>query len=308
MSLADQGLDPNRYTYGGSFTSVAGLTDRASADDLQNYGDKFSQLFENYVGRKPTDNEVTQFYQQVVAPQGSFPGGNYPGSQELRDRTTNFISDTYQNAAQDVAQQKLEAQQGKANDLANLFRTQGQSSINDVQKSLQDYQASLFERLRPNLITSLQAQGLLNTGALNTAVAGAQKDLADSGSQYIADLTYQNNQGANQIAFSGASAPYQFQQNQILNSVPNMQNAGAGALQNSYNSRMNDLNFLNQIALQNNAARNQSSMQPSFLRTLGQGFAGSLGSSAGNSFGQWFSPGAGQGSSSGGGNYAKLFA
>jgi hypothetical protein len=59
--------------------------------ELKNYGDIFAQHFNDYAGRSPSDAEVNRFYQEVVAPQGSYPGGGSPGIPELISRTDNLI-------------------------------------------------------------------------------------------------------------------------------------------------------------------------------------------------------------------------
>lgn len=263
------------------------------ADQMLNYRNMFSSSFKNLVGRDPTSAELDQFTNQYLVPNAA--DLHEKGSAKVQDPYTylnQFISNNFQGAAKDYATQQLTQQQGQANDLANLFRTQGQQALNTTENSLLDYQQKLFEKLRPQLLTSLQSQGLLDTGGLNTAVAGAQKDLANSVQPWLAQQQLQNEQQANAIAFSGASAPLQYQQSNILNSVPYLQSTGQQAMNQGYNTFLTNLNFQNQLALQNNAARLQADAQPSFLRTLGQGFAGNLGGSLGYGLGAWTNPAA----------------
>lgn len=286
-----------------------------NAQDAKNYtglvnsaASQFASQFENLVGRAPTQDETNKFYTNFIIPHSNDIGSSYGSTfnQQIDSNINQFVGENYQKAAQDYATQQLQGQQDQANSLADLFRTQGNQAISDTESSLLDYQSQLFDRLRPNLLTSLKAQGLLDTGGLNEALAGQQGDLANSAANYVAQLKLQNDQQANNIAFSGASAPYQYQQSQIMNQPGQLQAAGQNALGITTNTLMDNLNYQHQLGLIQAQTNAQSSLQPSFLRTLGQSFGNSMGSSLGS----WFGPGAGQ-SSQGGGNYsnmAKLFA
>jgi hypothetical protein len=275
-----------------------GLNGNVSADNrsaygtqLQHVGDQFQGLFESLVGRAPTVDEVNGFYRNEIMPNAStFSDPSYQAN------LTNYVANNYQGAAKDYANQQLQSQVGQAQTLADQARAQGNTAINATESSLLDYQQRLFDKLRPNLITSLSAQGLLDTGGLNQAMAGSQADLANSVQPFLAQQRLANEQNANQIAFAGASAPLAYQQSLAMNQLPYLQATGQHAADQSYNTFLTNLNFQNQAALQHNAAQNQQGLQPSFLRTLGQSF----GTSLGNSAGQWFSPN--PGGSSGGGS------
>lgn len=275
--------------------------------------DQFKSQFTNMVGRAPTDDELNHFSSTQLTDVFNQGGGilkNDPTSQ--RNALVQNIGDNYQQAAKDYATSQLTSQQGQATDLANLFRSQGNDAINQTQSQLLDYQSKLFDKLRPNLITSLKAQGLLDTGGLNEAMAGQQADLANQAGGYLADARLQNENAANQIAFSGASAPYQYQQSNILNQVPQMVSNGQNAMGMNYNTFLTNLNYQNQLGLQAQAGRIQSDAQPSFLRTMGQGFANGLGTSMGQGIGSWMNPSAyasqGQGGSSGAAGLKMLMA
>lgn len=255
--------------------------------ELSGYANTFNNLFRQLVGRDANTDEVGQFYQQVVAPQGSFPGGGYAGQQELRDRTATFVSDNFQRAAEEQAKQELAGQQGEATRLADLFRTQGNQAISSTEQSLLNFREKLFNKLRPNLITSLQAQGLLNSGGLNQAFAGAASDLSDASEGALMDARLQNEQQANAIQFAGQSAPLEFARGQSMGRLNNINQFGQNAMQQAFAQRSNELNFMNQMALQNNMARIQREAQPSFLRTFGQTAASSLGSNF--NFPNWIS-------------------
>ena len=309
---SDVGIDVEPYAdfgafFGPAWSAYTDLQKRSNAynpevaaRDLQSYGDQFKSQFSQLVGRAPLDGEISNFYKTVVAPQGSFPGGGYAGPQELSDRTQDFIGKNYQREAEAQAESELVAQQGEANKLADLFRTQGKAAIGGYENSLMDFAQKLFERVRPNLMTSLQAQGLLNTGGLNQALAGEQGDIARDAGQQVADLTLQNENAANAISYGGAAAPYEFAKGNILNRIPNLMASGQGALQRGFANRQQEMSYLNQLSLQNNSQRFQSGMQPSFLRTLGQNLA----ASAGQAGGQWLAPGGGSSDSGGGSTMA----
>lgn len=275
---------------------------------LTDVGNQFKTQFTNLVGRAPTSDEIGQFYRDSA---GSIISNTQYGRSEndptgVRNAIQAYTADNFQKAANDTATQKLTDQQGQANQLADMFRTQGNQAISSTEQSLLDYQQKLFERLRPNLITSLDAQGLLDTGGLNQALAGAQQNLATSAQGALLDAHMQNEQGANQIAFGGASAPYYFQQNQITQQPAFLQQMGQNAVGMNYNTYMNDLNYQHQISAMGYQSKLANDAKPSFLDTLGQSFATSLGTSGG----QWFSPnpGGAQGGQSGPATAMKLFA
>jgi hypothetical protein len=256
---------------------------RTAADD-------FAAQFQQLVGRAPTADETGTYMGSVVGGSGLEAFGKGRGL-ELNQLTNNYIGSRFQDEAQKITETKLAGQQAESQRLSDLFRTQGNQAINSTEESLLNYQNKLFERLRPNLITSLQAQGLMNTGGLNQAIAGAQTDLATAGSEELRQQRLMNEQAANEIAYSGQAAPYQFQQQQYLNRPANLQMASQTGLQNAYGTFMNQLNFQNQQALMNqqaslNAAANYksggffkqmgSALAPAFGQTLGANSASML--------------------------------
>lgn len=249
--------------------------DEETANTLTQYGDQFASLFKNYVGRDPDGTEVDQFFKTVVAPKGE-----YADQQALRDRTASFVGDTFQVAAEDKVKEELKAQESQAGELSNIFRAQGQETVNKYQSSLMDFTQKLVERVRPNLLTSLQAQGLLNTGGLNQAVAGQQADFSNQAAQQVADLEMQNNQQADAIKFGGQSAAYEFAKGQSMNRLPNLLMAGQQGLQNAYQTQSQNNLFSHQSAMLQAqlAAQNR---RPSFGQTFGQSLATSLGSNLG---------------------------
>lgn len=250
-------------------------SDQDAATTLNQYGNQFIQLFKNYVGRDPGDNEVSQFFNTVVA-----PTGRYSDNQKLRDQTASFIGDTYQDAAKQQAQNELAGQEAQATQLSNIFRTQGAESVNKYRDSLLDFTQKLVERVRPNLITSMQAQGLLNTGGLNQAIAGQQQDFANQSAQQVADLQLQNDQQADAIKFGGQSAQYEFNKAQSMNRLPNLLAAGQQGLLNAYNTQSQQNLFAQQQAMQRALLASQNRKQ-SFGSVFGNSLAQSLGTSLG---------------------------
>jgi hypothetical protein len=291
--LQDKGL--HNYTD----QAAAGMWDSADdsrrANELQQRDSLYRSTFQQFVGRDPTDGEMRQMFSQI-APKDALYTGDVNDQGKIRDITKQFIGDNFQNQAQDVTNQRLLAQQGQANQLADLFRTQGRQAISDTESGLLDYQQKLFEKLRPNLITSLQSQGLLNTGGLNQAMAGAQEDFANNVQGSLMDARLQNEQQANAIAFGGASAPYQFSQAQIMNSLPYMQQQAQGSLNNLFQQRLADQQFNNQLELMNRQAQLAGNTQKSLSRIFGENYAASAG--------QHFMGGGSGSGSGGGGSYS----
>ncbi len=266
---------------------------------VSGYVDDFAAQFKQLVGREPNANETSSYIGNVLAGSGFDAFTNNRGL-ELQQLGQNFIGTRYADEADYFTQQKLQGQQAESARLSDLFRQQGNQAINDTEASLLEYQNKLFERLRPNLITSLQSQGLLNSGGLNQAVAGAQSDLATAGAEELRGLRFANEQGANQIAFAGQAAPYEFAQQQIMNRPLNLQNAAQTGLQNAYGTFMNQLNFQNQQSLMNQQYQLNQMLRGGgkggFFNQLGSALAPSLGSALGTSLGAWALP-----QSSGGG-------
>lgn len=291
----------DQYVYTPGFgTAVQAAGEKwggGGTDTIAQAAGQFNSLFRNLVGRDPTPDEANTFYTSHLARRPwEYGDANSQDYRALRDTATSFINDNFQQQIQEGVNAELQAQQGEATRLADLFRSQGNQAINGVESSLLNYQQKLFERLRPQLLTSLQSQGLLDTGGLNMALAGQQGDLARDAGQQIANLRYENDMKANEIAFGGASAPYQFNMGMAQNRVPYLQQQAQGALGNLFNQRFADQQFGNQLSLLNRQAQIQREMRPSFLGTLGQSTALSMG----QNLGQWFNPKTAQSAANGG--------
>jgi hypothetical protein len=277
--------------------SAAGMWDSVEhgrrIEELKRRDTTFKNMFTQLVGRAPDEGELRTMFSQI-APGNAFATSSPDDQNKFRDIVSQFIGDNYQKQAQDVTNQQLQGQQGEANRLADLFRTQGRQAISDTESGLLDYQNRLFEKLRPNLITSLQTQGLLNTGGLNEAMAGAQGDLALASQDSLMNARLQNEQQANAIAYSGAAAPYQFQMGQITNGVPYMQQQAQQSMSNLYQQRLVDQQYQDNLALMNRQQQIQGDSQKSLARIFGENYAASSG--------QHFMGGGSGGGTGGGGN------
>lgn len=274
---------------------------------LRGFDTQFRTEFERLVGRNPGADEAAKMYETVFMPNlGAFNDPNSYQYQRFGDQVRSEVSNLFQPQVEQNVSTQLQQQQGEANRLADLFRTQGNEAINGVEQSLLGYQQKLFERLRPNLITSLQAQGLLNTGGLNQALAGQQADLANEAGQQVADLRFQNEQGANEIAFSGAAAPYEFQRGQTLSRLPQAQAFAEGAMNRLFSQQSADQAFRNQLELMNRQQQIQREGRKSLSRIFGESLMTNLGQHVGgNSYsGGSYNYNAGGEGGSGGGSSA----
>ena len=101
--------------------------------ELANYADIFKQHFKDYAGRDPNADEYSRFWQEVVAPQGSYPGGKYAGIPELIDRTNNLIRNDLageiSQGKQSDAQAKIPSYTGQLNSVFNA--TLGRDATQD---------------------------------------------------------------------------------------------------------------------------------------------------------------------------------
>ena len=262
-----------------------------ASQDIQGYADTFQQMFNSFVGRDPTSQEYDQFLGDVV--QNDQPWSKNLDSNQLRQETQGLLSQFYTGEAQKTAQQKLQDTANAAVAPGSAFDQWQQSymkSLDDVSSSLQDYQSKLFEKIRPQLLTSLKAQGLLDTGGLNQALAGTAGDLASASQNYMAQAKGQAAQDIANQKYNVMSQPTNYAMSSAFNSVPNLTQSGQTSLQNVYGNMVNTnmANLNNSFA--NDMYSRQLSNQPSLLQQYGGailgGAAGSFGSSLGSSFGK----------------------
>lgn len=264
----------------------AGKTGADSSHQIGTYAETFRQMFNSSVGRDPTTDEYNQFFNTIVVNDKPWEGNL--DQNQLRQETSGLLQQFYSGTAQEEAQKKAEAAAtgavapGSAFDVwSNSYR----NSINDVSSALQDYQSRLFEKLRPQLLTSLKAQGLLDTGGLNQAFAGAAEDLGAESQKYLAGAKSGIEGDIAQQKYNLMSAPTTFKLSNAFNTVPQLTQSGQTALQNVYGNYVNQNMFNQNAALQREMADRQASNQPSLLSQYGGlilgGMAGGLGQGLG---------------------------
>lgn len=274
---------PSSYSgYGGDTARWA----EGVAQTLNQYASTFAGMFKDKVGRDPTQNEYDQFFQHVV--QTDAPWTAPADFTKAGEETKGFLGDFYTKTAQDEAKKKIEDTSNQAVAPGGAFdqwQKAYMGSVDTVQNSLTDYQNRLMEKIRPQLLTSLQSQGLLNTGALNEAFAGQAADMASTGSNYVAGLRGQAAQDIANQKYQIQSNPTNYTLNNAYASVPNMVAGGQNALGNIWNSYLSNQNYQQQLGLYNAQQQNQPSMLQQYggmilggaAAGLGQGLASYIG-------------------------------
>ncbi len=233
-------------------------------NNIKGYGDTFRQIFNNYVGRDPNEGEFSQFFSSVVMPK-------YPHSLDttnLRQETTGLIDQFYRRTAEDEAVNRAKTEANSAVAPGSAYDTWANSyrqSISDTEKSLMDYQSRLFEKLRPQLLTSLQSQGLLNTGALNEAFAGAAKDLGEGTQNFLAGARSAADADIANRRYDIASSPSNYALQREFTAIPNLTASGQTALQNVWQGLLQQREF----DQQNKMASMSQGEKPSALSQWG---------------------------------------
>lgn len=281
QNILNNWIQSNSY---GNYPDKAGWAS-AVRTALDTYASTFQSMFKNQVGRDPTSSEYDQFFKTVVTPEQPW-NVNYLTQQDLtRQRTQGLLSDVYSGVAQQEAAKKLQEQSQAAVAPGSAFDQWSQSyagSVNSVESALQDYQTRLFQKIQPQLLTSLKSQGLLDTGALNTALAGVQGDLASTGSNYVAGLKGQINQDIANQKYALQSAPTTYQLNTTAANPANLVSQGQTALGNVWNSYLMNQQYQQQKSLLDEQMGNQ----PSLLQQYGGLIAGGLAGGLGQGFGR----------------------
>lgn len=270
--------------YGKAFMKIKDLQHGSGQDDsakaneyLNQYGNQFSSQFKNLVGRAPTSDEISNFYDQVIAPVGTFPGGVYAGQQQLGDLTRSFISNNYSGAAEDQAKTDLTNQQGEATRLSDLLMSEGKKSLGDIASQLRDYQVSLFDKLRPQLNLSAQASGFADSGGQTLQEQGALTDLGNASTQFLLPQYSDLSNRALDVKYGGQSAPYLYDQNSILGRSDYLKGMGQSSLDRAFQSALGDQSYARQRDLMQYQNDLIGSRQPSFGSTLSQSFANKFG-------------------------------
>lgn len=245
---------------------------------VSGYADTFRQQFKNYVGRDPNSQEFNQFFKSLAtdSPWAQEAGGF---AVKQREATKGLIKDYFTSTAADEAERRAREQTttalapGSAFDQwANSYR----GSLSETEKSLQDYQSRLFEKLRPQLLTSLKSQGLLDSGALNTAFAGAAKDLGQASTDFLTSAKMGVEQDIGNRKYAIQSAPGDFALQNTFNTVPNLQGAGQAALNNVFSSYMQDQQFKHQMQMMERQMGDKPSPLSQYGGLIVGGIAGGL--------------------------------
>lgn len=259
---------------GGSFSDA---WKTATANGIKQYTDTFTQMFQDKVGRPPTQDEYGTFFNQVLIPDGPWTGTDIA---KVKEDTRSGLSDFFSQAAQENAQKKAQDAGTAAVAPGSAFdqwATGYRNNVSGVEQSLQDFQDRLMEKIRPQLLTSLQSQGLLNTGGLNEAFAGVSGDLTAEAQSQMRTARMGAEQDINNQKFNLLSLPYQQQQQYTLGTIPNVLSSGENALNRTWQGYMQNQNFQNQMALQNAQSANQPSLLQQYGGLILGGTAGGLG-------------------------------
>lgn len=254
-------------------------TDQATMQQgrLRGYADTFASQFKNLVGRDPTTAEYNEFFGQVVAP--NKPWLDQVDQSKLAEQTTGLLNSAFSSTVSDAATQKAQNQVNTLLSSGGPLDTYQQAldkSLGDTQKSLQDYQSRLFEKIRPQLLTSLQAQGLLDTGGLNEAFAGVAGDLDSEAQNFLSQAKSSNDADVANKRLAISSSPTNSSLSNIFSTVPNLTQSGQGALNNVFSNYMNT-NLANiNASNQRNLYQMQLDNQPSVLQGLGGQIVGGL--------------------------------
>jgi hypothetical protein len=237
---------------------------------IKGYGDTFASQFQNLAGRAPTADEYNTFFSQVINPMQ--PWNKTPDQAAINTDTQGLLANTFSGTIADAQTQKGQQQanaataenpQGTASPF-DVWQTSLTNSTNSLDSQLQDYQARLFEKIRPQLLTSLQSQGLLDTGALNTAFAGAASDLTNAEQGYVANAKQQNAQTIANQKYAIQSSPSNTALQNTFSTIPNLTSSGQTALNNAFSNYMqtnaSNLAYNNQLNFMNAYQANQPSL------------------------------------------------
>lgn len=250
---------------------------------IDRYANTFQKMFQDKVGRPPTSDEYNTFFQNVVTTDQ--PWATPADFTRVNEETKSALSDFFTTAAQEQAQKQATEASAKAVAPGSAFDQWSNSyrgSLSGVEKSLADFQSRLMEKIRPQLLTSLQSQGLLDTGGLNEAFAGKASDLTSSAQNYIANARSGVEQDIANQKYNLLSLPYQQQSQYTLGAIPNLTSMGQNALQNVWNQNMMN----QQNAFNERMYNEQMSNQPSLLQQYGGMMLGGIAGGAGQGFGR----------------------
>lgn len=254
---------------------------------ISDHVDQFSNLFKNSVGRDATDEEKNKFLTDYITPNAQhLSDPNYAQGNQVRNDIGQYIGDTFQQTAQDVATQKTKDLEGQYGSLADQYLAMGQKSLGNLSDDLKTFSTSLFEKLRPQLNLAAQAGGYADSGGQTLQEQGALKDLATQAQGTLAGAKYDVESNANNIRLGGQAAPLSLASSFAANTPYAVENLGTGALNYNNTNSLANSRYLQQLGLMDAQGRlterTIENTNPSFGRTLSQNFAKSFGESSGN--------------------------
>lgn len=245
-------------------------------DQVSSYANEFASQFKDKVGRDPTSDEYGQFFKHLT---NESPWMQVLPSTQVSQDVQGLLSSQFSSTVQDAATKKGQDQATAATAAGSPFDIWQQAvmkNVSDTSASLQDYQQRLFQKLQPQLMTSLQAKGLLDSGALNEAFAGAAKDLTDANTGYVADLTNQANTNIANTKYAITSSPGNTALQNTLGLPSNMTQYGQSALNNVFNSDLQRSLMQQQFGNQQSLLNQQYANQPSLLQQYGGAIVGGV--------------------------------
>ncbi len=123
----------------------------AAKEELGRYGDIFAQEFKQQVGRNPTSDEASRFFHDIVAPVGTFPGGEFKGIPDLMAETKNYVGNAFGSIAgperEAALNRKAEDSYGQVGDLikSTLGRQGTQDEIAHFAKLMADGHGDAYD-------------------------------------------------------------------------------------------------------------------------------------------------------------------
>lgn len=248
-------------------------------------GDAFKSQFKNFVGREATPQELERFFGESGVTR-ALPGSGGANAQNIRNLITQFIGDTFQQEANDAAQQKTQDLSGKYASLADSYLEMGKKSLGNLADELRTYSTSLFEKLRPQLNLAAQAGGYADSGGQTLQEQGALTDLANQDRRTLSDKAYEIETNANNIRYGGMAAPVSMASQFAANQPYVLQQQAGAALDLGNQNWLRNQDYLRQLQLAYGQQKWANDSQPSFGTRLWQGLAERAANSAVDSLGQ----------------------
>lgn len=259
---------------------------QATYNGLTGYVDEFTAQFSDLVGRAPNEVEYNKFFKYLG---GEDLTSRWMGNDTFTPKVQGLLSSQFRRTAEEEATKQAQAQvdaQMAPNSAFNTWKNSVNQNVNDTATALQDYQTRLFEKLRPQLLTSLQSQGLLNTGALNEAFAGAASDLTQANQGYVAQMKNAAGQDIANQEYAIRSSPGNYALQNTYGRVPSLTQAGQTAIQGAYQGALQGQLMNQQYGYQQNLLNQQANNQPSYLQQIGGQIVGGIAAGYGSRLGR----------------------